>query len=236
MKMGNEIYKIVKQKLIGIIVGLVILLPYTSYGQYSIQNRWNIKVSVSWHKSNPWKTEYHPNFRAEANYSILNWVELGTYMGFMYHKAMKLDTMKIASNEELALAPTFGFNANFHLLPFFVKKTDCRWELYLTAKYGAAYLIKWVGYKDYAAFIAPLWYADDVNRARYRHEFGVGIGGGVYFLDVFGLYFEGMVGQYSYFIESFHSNFSLRTGIEFKFISKKTKAKQQEIGAEYRKL
>ncbi len=60
---------------------------------------------------------------------------------------------------------------------------------------------------------------------RYRHEFGVGIGGGVYFWKVFGLYAEVLVGQYSYFPELFDSYYTARIGVELKFMPNK-KAKK----------
>jgi hypothetical protein len=244
----------------GIIIAFGFLMHSHVHGQnsilHSIQNRWNVKISASSNKTNDidfrfitWQRNdgpiYKPraNMRAEFNYGVMNWVELGAYVGFMRHKAawvLVLDSINESylMMTEVALAPTFGVNVNFHLLPFWIRKTNCRWELYLTAKYGAAYLIKWVGYRDYGAVSSfspypPIWIP---NFSRYRHEFGVGIGGGVYFWNLFGIYFEGMVGQYSYFPDMFHSNFSLRAGIEFKFISKKTKAKQQEIEEKYRKL
>ncbi|MDR1793233.1 MAG: hypothetical protein LBR36_07340 [Bacteroidales bacterium] len=128
-----------------------------------------------------------------------------------------------------SLSPTFGVQVNFHLLPFLSKNKNCRWDLYLTAKYGAAYLIQW-NTKEYIADGyaynegEPIW--RDFNYSRYRHEFGVGVGGGVYFRDFFGLYAEGMVGQYSYFPEIFRCNLSFRGGMMFKIPPKNKTVKE----------
>jgi hypothetical protein len=237
------------KKTIKLLIGLL-LITNAAAAQYHIYNRWNIKLSASAHRSNevdiPFITMqddpqmvFRPrlNARVECNYGVLGWVEMGAYVGFMRHLATQREVIdqqnQIFAYPDIimAFAPNFGAIVNFHLLHFWVKKNDCRWELYLTAKYGAAYLVKWMGYNNnYGVLrisypVRPLWV--DPNYSRYRHEFGVGIGGGVYFWNLFGVYFEGMVGQYSFFPDMFRSNFSVRAGIEFKFTSKKTKTKQK---------
>jgi len=71
------------------------------------------------------------------------------------------------------------------------------------------------------------------NDKRYRSIFGGGVGGGVYFKNIFGLYTEVLVGQYSYFPEACKSYYTARAGIEFKFTSKK---KKTEILPEHREI
>jgi hypothetical protein len=215
---------------------------------YSIKNRWNTKLSVSFNRTNetndplfqfdnipthPYKARL--NVRAECNYGILNWLELGGYIGYMryfniYYNRRKYDPSK----QKKALAPTFGVNINIHLLPFWVKNRNCRWELYLTAKYGGAYLIN---HRPYFTS-SVVMYSDDttihvVNTTwsgkRYRHEFGVGIGGGVYFKNIFGLYAEALVGQYSYFPEAFSCYYTARVGVELKFTSKRRNRRVDNI-------
>ena len=114
-----------------------------------------------------------------------------------------------------------------HLLPFWVKNKDCRWELYLTAKYGGAYLINHLEFWNLTHIIYPNGtirdFAIHCLPNRYRHEFGVGLGGGVYFKNVFGIYAEVLTGQFSYFPEVTNCYYTVRAGIEFKFYSKKHK-------------
>jgi hypothetical protein len=54
--------------------------------------------------------------------------------------------------------------------------------------------------------------------------FGIGVGGGVYFKNLIGIYTEVMVGQFSYFPAMMgNCYYTARAGIEFKFMSKKKK-------------
>jgi hypothetical protein len=237
-----------------ILTFLVFFFAFLSFNHaqnYSIKNRWNTKLSLSYNRTNDiniplmhWEhIPIHPfqaklNMRAECNYGILNWLELGGYIGYMrYHNlnnGYKHRNGKYLFNSNAeSFAPTFGINVNVHLLPFFVDNKDCRWELYVTAKYGGAYLINHVSFYTNAIIVNKQGHHIDflTSGKRYRHEFGVGMGGGVYFWDVFGLYAETLVGQYSYFPELFSCYYTVRAGIEFKFYSnkqKKTVTKQDD--------
>ena len=231
-----------------------VLLSF-SYGQdYSIKNRWNTKLSLSFNRINERNTipsisfdkiPTHPlmtklNMRAECNYGVTNWLELGGYIGFIRYKNYNHyyynpSFRKMAKTP----APTFGVNVNVHLLPFFNVNKNCRWEWYVTAKYGGAYLINY----DIPVIISSMtinqgknphdttyFHAEDSDK-RYRQVFGIGMGGGVYFWNLFGLYAEALVGQYSYFPKMASCYWTARVGIEFKFYSKqnKNKAKNTEI-------
>jgi hypothetical protein len=204
----------------------IMIIPFGHAQNYSIKDRLNTRLSFSFNRTNnkegffQWDVisfRRRLNARAECNYGVLNWLELGGYLGFM-----RLNTN---NGPEVAFAPTFGININVHLLPFWVRNTNCRWELYLTAKYGGSYLINYYPAPESIIAIRPIsfgrndttYFYADANYNRYRHEFGIGIGGGVYFWNLFGVYAEAMVGQYSYFPELFSSNYSVRVGIEFKF-------------------
>ena len=214
-----------------------------SYGQnYSVKNRWNTKLSVSCNRTNEPGGDYfmeldrplHPirfrfNVRAECNYGVTNWLEVGGYLGYIryfnFSYAYKYDTRRIA------FAPTFGVNANVHLLPFLNVNKNCRWEWYVTAKYGGTYLIN----HSEGGFGSVVTNSNGgqqfVNRhwgpERYRNIFGVGMGGGVYFKNLVGIYTEVMAGQYSYFPELCPVYWTARVGIEFKFTPNK-KAKNKE--------
>ena len=211
---------------------------------YSIKNRLNTKLSLSFNRTNEVNEPLfrsdnipiHPfqarhNLRADCNYGVLNWLELGGYIGYIRYKNGTYINKRFMKGYSglppIAFAPTLGVNVNVHLLPVFDVKKDCRWELYLTAKYGGAYLINHVAfYTDAIIIDKNVNYIDFYcNAKRYRHEFGIGMGGGVYFWKVFGLYAEALVGQYSYFPELFTCYYTVRGGIEFKFTPNK-KAKK----------
>ena len=233
-----------RYKIITISLFFIATLNIDTIGQtYSIKNRWNTKLSLSYNRinapnGNPHilfdNIPAHPiqamlNVRTECNYGVLNWLELGGYIGYTrYVNIIK----QLEDNFKKSFAPTFGVNVNVHLLPFWVKNKNCRWELYLTAKYGGTYLI------NYHPFVSSGFIWDSKtglqeieiaeNPKRYRDIFGAGIGGGVYFWNLFGLYTEFMVGKYSYFPEACKSYYTARVGIEFKFYSKKHKEKTSE--------
>ena len=236
-----------------IFVFVVFLLVFCSFSHaqgYSIKNRWNTKLSVSFNRTNEGGSHYfaeidgitlHPiqarlNARAECNYGVLNRLELGGYLGYIryynFHYGLKIGEKN--ENPKIAFAPTFGVNVNLHLLPFWIKNKNNRWELYLTAKYGGTYLINHTGFRSKGFSITsnngiPQEYEIICGPERYRHIYGVGVGGGVYFKNIFGIYTEVMVGQYSYFPEIVRSPYTIRVGIEFKFYSKKYKEKMQAL-------
>ncbi|MCL2131458.1 MAG: hypothetical protein FWH36_03235 [Lentimicrobiaceae bacterium] len=211
---------------------------------YSIKNRWNTKLSLSFNRTNEFNDPFivfdkitpHPlqarlNARTECNYGVLNWLELGGYIGYIRYKNFYYGWN--GDKKKTFFAPTFGVNVNVHLLSFWAKNKDSRWELFLTAKYGGAYLVNHVEFWC-VNFITlsngtMQRYEMRFGPKRYRHEFGIGIGGGVYFKNVFGLYAEAMVGQYSYFPEAIDCKYTIRAGIEFKFYSKKHKKKLEPI-------
>jgi hypothetical protein len=220
-------------------------LLHSQAQNYGIKGRWNTKLSLSFNRTNEhndpfmeWETiPSHPiqmrhNLRAECNYGILNWLEIGGYIGYMrYHNIYdKHKCFDRGKDYSISFAPTFGVNANVHLLPFGVKNKNCRWELYLTAKYGGTYLIN-----HYEFTVRRTTFSSNKSGKdeyfihcfpnRYRDIFGAGIGGGVYFKNLVGVYAEIMCGQYSYFQEVWQSYTTARVGIAFKFTSKKKKEK-----------
>ena len=189
--------------------------------QYTIKNRWNTKITYSENKTKltyDFRIRNSASFRVALNYGVINCLEVGVYSGFtLYYAFIYSESSPTNFIKEKAFAPTFGTNVNFHILPLFVKKEKCRWEWYITAKYGGAYFAKYGGEK-YASF-----YIGDIsngNEDRYRHEYGLGMGGGVYFWNTFGFTLEVCGGQYSYFPEHIKEWYSIRGGIQFKFTPK----------------
>ena len=139
---------------------VIAMFKMDAVGQtYSIKGRWNTKLSLSYNRinrpnGNPHilfdNIPAHPiqtmlNARADCNYGVLNWLELGGYIGYTRYinilRQMNDDFRK-------SFAPTFGVNVNVHLLPFWVKNKNCRWELYLTAQYGGTYLIHYYPFES----------------------------------------------------------------------------------------
>ncbi|MDR1793651.1 MAG: hypothetical protein LBR36_09505 [Bacteroidales bacterium] len=223
--------------------------------KFSIKNRWNTKLSFSYNRTNapnhplmesdnipPHPLQAKLNIRAECNYGVLDWLEVGGYIGYIRYYDDIYEQKMLAKGHDNTLgfihsfAPVFGINANVHLLPFWVKNKNCRWELYLTAKYGGAYLINnsefWLTWANVSSNGTGQSFVIHNLPNRYRQIYGAGVGGGVYFWNLFGLYAEFMAGQYSYFPEIVESYYTARVGIEFKFTSKKKKNPPAEIEEE----
>lgn len=207
-------------------------INYSDAQNYSIKNRWNINVSYSlspiWLHRQPFiipDDEYYnnrlihqrrSNLRVYLNYGILNYLEIGCYLGFMQYESYKIpeDTGLVILNPENTLAPTFGLNINFHILPLFVKNMKSRWDVYVIAKYGGCYLINYN--EKYFIPISGVNYHKD-ELLPYRNEYGIGLGGSVYFWNIVGFNTEFSFGQFSYWPRIFSSNFNVRAGIVFKF-------------------
>lgn len=222
-----------------IFIGLLAMMfsfSLSLYSQeYSVKNRWNIKASYSLYRmGEKWDvvwdegiefdfTGHKMNCRLEGNYGLLDWMEVGVYGGFQkYNFLRSADKNEMGTLDYVvgnAYAPTFGVNLHIHILPLFVKNEKSRWELYVTAKYGGCYFSKW-GKTDYGALSSDEPYTE-LNVDRYRHEYGLGVGGGVYFWNLVGIYAEASFGQFSYFPDLFSDPFVLRGGISFKIDSKK---------------
>ena len=133
----------IKQICIAVVV--IGILPLSMYAQsnvdcnilnpkYSIKNRWNIKASYSIYNQPGFNVSEKSNIRLELNYGFNSCLEAGIYGGtqlFFSHKIVN-EIME----PKTGIAPTFGVQMNFHLLPLFVLNPNSRWDLYLTAKYG----------------------------------------------------------------------------------------------------
>jgi len=186
----------------GCFLFLLPLYSQTKDYNYSVKDRWTLKTGVA-----SYKTAYcgdviayvgdnfsgtiakrMVNFKVEANYGINRFIEIGLFTGFQHYEWIEDYTSGfLGDDKNKSLAPLFGVNANFHILPFFVKSKNCHWDLYLTTKYGGCYLPhKEIDQPDYPY-------------RKYRHEYGLGLGIAYYFKNIIGLYAEGSVGQYYLF-------------------------------------
>jgi hypothetical protein len=117
-------------------------------------------------------------------------LEAGIYGGIQLFKGNKV--MNEVITLTTGIAPTFGVEMNFHLLPLFVQNPDSPWELYLTAKYGGVVFTN-KGGNTTLPDKTPIYLPDE---STYEHEYCMGVGGGVYFWKVFGLYVEVSLGQF----------------------------------------
>jgi len=189
--------------LIFIRLPLFSLNAQTDEYNYSVKNRWTLKASYSRYKTAFWddilvhigdnflgfKRKKMSNFKVETNYGINKFIETGVYIGFQHYEWLDEGYLYGLSDEpNKSFAPLFGINANFHILPFLVPVKECRWDVYLTAKYGGCYL--------------PHLELDDdpyFDYSKYRHEYGLGLGIGYYFKNIIGIFAEGSLGQYFYF-------------------------------------
>ena len=178
---------------------------------YSVKNRWTVKASYSRYKTSAtdwgvfmhvgdffdvWQNRKMTNFKIEGNYGINKFIEVGVYTGFQCYEWYNDENTVIEIEDgiiytyggeiETSFAPLFGAHVNFHILPFLVHSKECRWDLYLTAKYGGCYL-------SHTPFLS--YYPD----SKYRQEYGLGMGAGYYFKNIIGIFAEASVGQYAFF-------------------------------------
>jgi hypothetical protein len=109
------------------------------------KDRWNFKLGGSTGPLYNRNVNKTPQIRAEANYGILNYLEVGGYLGisnYWKYSDVHLDTIsgQYQFSSGNAFVPFYGVNANFHLFPFLIKKDDFRFDLYLAGKAGGYYL------------------------------------------------------------------------------------------------
>lgn len=187
-----------------------------------LKNRWNIKLSYAPYatgilrgtSSGDFKMLKTADFRLEGNYGVLNFLEVGLYVGYARYKDAIWDASDLIPDSNGLISGevkdghvlSYGINANLHIFPFFIKKPDFRFDLYVTAKYGGrSSLVS----KDF----------------RYSHEFGIGLGFAFYFSKYVGIFGEYSIGRYylgekgprDEFTPFFPAKSTVRAGIAVKF-------------------
>ena len=135
---------------------------------------------------------YTPCFEAEVNYGVLNFLEIGAYLGYSQYQQLAFVENSNVLKIVYSPLPFYGINANFHLLPFVVKNDDFWLDLYLSSKVGGYYF----------------WNGSNVHGSK-KSNFDYGIYGGVaaYPGNHWGLFFEYGHGN----------NTNWRTGLSLKF-------------------
>jgi hypothetical protein len=177
--------------------------------QYSyINKRWNIKLGYArYYAGNHVGRHFYifddgntGNYRIEANYGTLNFIESGAYFGyskFTYLREIVPDSFNTGGySVEDNNTFFYGIGINLHILPFLIKADDFRFDLYLTAKLGGFYFTKPTDYSIYG------------------HPIELLFGGGLSFYPGkhIGLFMEYCYGKYPYGDKT-----NLRYGLTFKF-------------------
>ncbi len=186
------------KKQILILFALITSFPALDAQDSYIKDRWNLKAGYArydglWLTKTKMKPTF-PNYRIEANYGLLEFLEVGGYLGYSRFTAFVPQTGDIISENHDA--PFFGVGLNFHPLSFLIKKPDFRFDLYLLARYGGIYFSSPEGYVPQRGF-----------QFQYHHGAGLAF----YLTKHIGIF-----GEYSYGIPTVPS-WSLRLGVSGKF-------------------
>ncbi|MBN2521592.1 MAG: outer membrane beta-barrel protein [Bacteroidales bacterium] len=199
MKTREQMKKIIFFLLLN---SLIIINAYTK--QSYIKNRWNFKVGYSRIKTgthisgNNTKKIEVGNYRISANYGILNFFEVGGYLGYSRFRTYEIVSQSSEYKEiEYTNTPFYGINANFHLLPFFISKDDFRFDLYVTGKFGGHFYFTPNNYYPARGHIS---------------DYGIGIGIAFYLWKHIGIFAEYNYGKYDY-----DNQTDLRYGLTLKF-------------------
>jgi hypothetical protein len=108
-----------------------------------IKNRFNIKAGYTSYQgffvSNHGIKQSFGNYRLEANYGILNFLETGIYLGYSRTTSQPVPVIGQGLIYQNLNTPFFGVGLNFHPLTFLVKKPDFRFDIYLLGRYGGIY-------------------------------------------------------------------------------------------------
>ena len=174
---------------------ILLVISQFTFGQDSnIKNRLNIKSGYARYGGTiNGVTLKNSNFRIEGNYGITDYLESGAYIG-VFKQAM------FYSEERPVIS--YGLNANFHILPFFINAKDLRADLYITGRYGLRSMLN-----------PP----DDDLWGKFFPEFGIGGGFAFYPWKHLGLYTECSYGKYEYNTSLYKDRIMLRYGLSFKF-------------------
>lgn len=227
-----------RNKSIALFILVLLCCVELSAQESYLKNRWNIKLSYAPYvtgimRGTPdggFKLLKTADFRLEGNYGVLNFLEVGVYLGYARYKSIiheystPPDSNGIIWGGEIkdGHVLSYGINANFHIFPLFIKKPDFRFDLYVTAKYGGRSSLVSKNKED-----------------KYSHEFGIGLGFAFYFSKPVGIFAEYSIGRYylgekspiDEFTPFFPAKSTVRAGIAVKFKPKmKSGRGKEEVG------
>jgi hypothetical protein len=177
---------------------LLFLLTLTSTAQnYSLRNRWTIRLGYS-----PYKEDYMnykpQNFRAEVNYGLLEYLEIGAYIGYNRCQTSEQAAVSDPIGKYYSIldapVPSYGLSTSLHVLPFFLKKKDFWMDLYFKGEFGGYTILSKDGYSHYPG---------------QKNGIDYGVYGG---LAVYPLKHIGLFAEYGYGNKS-----NMRFGLSYKF-------------------
>ena len=165
-----------------------------------IKKRWNVKVGFASYPglfvSNSGMKETYGNYRLEANYGILNFLETGLYLGYSRTSSQPVPVAGQGLIYQNQNTPFFGIGLNFHPLTFLIKEPDFRFDLYLMGRYGGIY------------YSSP---ADYIPAKGFLFQYQHGIGLAFYLWKHIGVF-----GEYSFGVLAKPAG-NLRVGLSVKF-------------------
>jgi hypothetical protein len=154
MVKSRKIIKPMKKQSLILIVFIFSCLTLDA-GDYYIKNRWTVKASTASYPgllvTNHGQKLSYGNYRVEANYGLLNFLEIGGYLGYSRLTSYLPVTGPFISENQNT--PFFGVNLNLQLLSFIVKRPDFRFDLYLLGRYGGVYYSSPENYYPYKGFL-----------------------------------------------------------------------------------
>ncbi|MFA6129092.1 MAG: hypothetical protein WC699_17470 [Bacteroidales bacterium] len=131
------------KKKIVILFALIFSFMTVSAQDSYVKNRWNFKAGYGnyegWSVSDRGVKNTFGNYRLEANYGILNFLETGLYVGYSRISSRPVPVIGQGLIYQNQNTPFFGIGLNFHPLTFLIKKPDFRFDLYLLGRYGGIY-------------------------------------------------------------------------------------------------
>jgi hypothetical protein len=169
-----------------LITFIILAFGYNVQAQDSyIKNRWNTKIGFSvYSKSKFSRSSFRygkPHFRLEANYGILENLEIGGYLGVsqisvynLVQSSISEQSQGIVVKEEKRPMASYGLTANYHLLPYLVKGNNFRIDLYVSGKYGGITVVVPKNYSkaEYALYGGLAYYIG--NHWGFYGEYGLG--------------------------------------------------------------
>jgi hypothetical protein len=125
------------------VVSMFIVLSPVAAQQYSIKDRWNVKFGYSTYpdlgQSFGNAKSMSPSFIIESNYGLLDFLEIGGYMGYSSIETSSSIMNSGFFNVNHRNVIFYGLKPNFHFLPFLIRSEKFRFDLYLSGKFGGFY-------------------------------------------------------------------------------------------------
>ncbi len=187
---------------------MICLVDASAQNSY-LKGRYNFKLGYTSYPEEYSHSHRIPNFRLQADYGLLDYLEVGIYTGYS-----RFSCYNLAGGGDYGRPANtlfYGVNLNFNPLTFAIKADDFRFDTYLTAKFGGHY--KFIP-KNYSL-------------PRHMTEYSVGIGAAFYIWKQLGVFAEYNYGYFDYFKTSYNPiqlptpSSIIRFGFTYKYRHKK---------------